>query len=502
MAGLPFLFSAMSFRTRLLPVLVLTICAWLAACSASNRVARQARDAAEAERLYRRANDFVSRVTEGEYSYAYMQFYWKRAQANVERVLRDYPDTAVGRRLRAGELKLGPFELGYFRDRVLPWLEVKRLGAFDAVNCAIFLYNLDENRWDAARLAAFSRIIEVLARQQRWSEALIFPILDRYRPLLLGTVFRVAARFNQKKVVDQLLTNSTPAEKAVLYPIQGEELAIRGVPRADIAAFLDQHPQDGVKLAVLWGMVQREVKIQRTAALRLPLKDVFLQDGAIENPTVRDDVDVVAHQFFPAGNLEASRQLAEYRAALGDLTAARRIAAAAGLADLTGVHLAYLEYLAAFERYDELAPYAAQPGLAPDEQRACRLKVVELLAQAGRLDAAQRGLQDYLRTYAAGDDPAAVARADAAELQWFRGRIRAGDENLLEVRARTFADLPIKDPCVMVQAIMEWSLSPNRSQRGASPWDAVVVKYKAGFVNLPPPKSRDVQRAAAELPPY
>jgi len=492
----------MSFRTRLLPALILSICAWLAACSASDHAARQARDAAEADRLYQRANDYVSRVTEGEYSYAYMQFYWKRAQANVERVLRDYPDTPVGRRLKAGELKLGPFELAYFRDRVLPWLEVKRLGAFDAVNCAIFLYNLDENRWDATRLAAFSRIIEVLARQQRWSEALIFPILDEYRPLLLGTVFRVAARFNQTKVVNDMLNAATPAERTVLYPLLGEAIAVRGVPRTDIAAFLDEHPQDVVKLAVLRGMVQREIKIQRAAALRLPLKDVFLQDGAIENPTVRDDVDVVAHQFFPNGNLEASRQLAEYRAALGDLTAARRIAAAAGLTDLTGVHVAYLDYLAAFERFDELAPYSAQPGLSPDEQNACRLKVVELLAKAGRLDAAQRALQDYLRTYAAGDDPAAVARADTAELQWFRGRIQAGDENLLEVRANTFADLSIKDPCVMVQAIMEWSLSPNRSQRGASPWDAVVVKYKAGFTNLPPPKSRDVQRAAAELPPY
>lgn len=488
----------MPFRTRLLPVLTLALCAWLAACAASDKAARQAADTAEADRLYRRADDYVSRVTEGDYSYAYIQFYWKRAQSNVDRVLRVYPATPIAQRLKAGELKLGPYELGYFRQRVLPWLEVKRLGAFDAVNCAIFLYNIDESRWDDTRLAAFARIIEVLARQQRWSEALIFPILSPYRPLLLATVFRVAARFNQTKVVNGLLTNSTPAELAVLYPIHGEELAIRGVPRTDIAALLDEHPQDNVKLAVLSGMIQRELKIERAAALRLPLQGVLLQGGAVENPQVRDDVDAVARQFFPRGNRDASRQLAEYRAALGDLAAARRIAAAANLTDLTGVHLAYLDYLAAFEKFDELAAYVPAAQLSGDTQRQCRLKIIELLARADRLDESQRALQDYLGAYAAGHP----AVADAAVLQWFRGRIQATDENQLAVRERTFADLPVKDPCVMVQAIMEWGLATNRTVRGAAPWDAIVYKYGGGFVNLPEPRSRDVQRAAAELPPY
>ena len=497
MAGLPSFNFAMSFRTRLLPVLVLAACGWLTACSASKST-RQAADVAEADRLYRRANDYVTRVTEGDFSYSYMQFYWRDAQYNVDRILRDYPDTPVGRRLQAGELKLGPFELGYFRKRVLPWLEVKRLGAFDAVNCAIFLYNIDESRWDDVRLAAFSRIIEVLARQQRWSEALIFPILPQYRALLLSSVFRVAARFDQTKIVHQLLGTSTPAEQAVLYPIQGEELAIRGVPRTEIVAFLDQHPQVAVKLAVLSGMIQRELRIRRAAALRLPLPSVFLQGGSIENPQVRDDVDAVARQFFPAGNATAAGQLAAYHAALGDPAAARRLAATAGLTDLTGVHLAYLDYLAAFEKFDELAAYPTRADLSADERRQCRLKILELLARAGRTAESQRALQEYLQTDAAGN-PAA---ADAAVLAWFRGRIQATNENLLEVRANTFADLPIKDPCVMADAIMEWSLAPDHSVRGASPWDAVVYKYAGGFVNLPEPRSRDVQRAAAELPPY
>jgi hypothetical protein len=497
LAGLPFPILAMSFRTRLLPVLVLAGCGWLTACSAS-KSARQAADVAEADRLYRRANDYVTRVTEGDFSYSYIQFYWKDAQYNVDRILRDYPDTPVGRQLRADQLKLGPFELGYFRTRVLPWLEVKRLGAFDPVNCAIFLYDIDESRWDPVRLAAFSRIIEVLARQKRWSEALIFPILPQYRPLLLSTVFRVAARFDQTKIVHQLLTNSTPAEREVLFPIQGEEMAIRGVPRPEIVAFLNEHPQDPIKLAVLSGMIQRELVIRRAAALRVPLATQFLQSGSVENPQVRDDVDAVARQFFPAGNAVAASRLAAYHAALGDLATARRIAADAGLTDLTPVHLAYLDYLAAFEKFDELAAYPSRSDLNADEQRQCRLAVARLLARSGRTEESWRALQTYLQTYTTGN-PAA---ADAAVLQWFRGRIQATNENLLEVRSNTFADLPIKDPCVMADAIMEWSLAPDHAVRGASPWDAVVYKYSGGFVNLPAPRSRDVQRAAAELPPY
>jgi hypothetical protein len=120
----------MPFRTRLLPVTLVAICTWLTACSASHPAERRAADVAEADRLYQRANDYVSRVAEGQYSYAYMQFYWKRSQANIERILRSYGDTPVSTRLKAGELKLGPFELPYFKERVLPYLEVKRLAAY------------------------------------------------------------------------------------------------------------------------------------------------------------------------------------------------------------------------------------------------------------------------------------------------------------------------------------------------------------------------------------
>ena len=52
-------------------------------------------------------------------------------------------------------------------------LELKRLGAFDDVNCAIFLYGLDEDRNDPVRDEALANILEVMARRQRWGLSLI-----------------------------------------------------------------------------------------------------------------------------------------------------------------------------------------------------------------------------------------------------------------------------------------------------------------------------------------
>jgi hypothetical protein len=37
----------------------------------------------EAARLYEQANDYVTTMAEGSYSYSYLQFYWKHAESNV-----------------------------------------------------------------------------------------------------------------------------------------------------------------------------------------------------------------------------------------------------------------------------------------------------------------------------------------------------------------------------------------------------------------------------------
>ena len=159
--------------------------------------------AAEAQRLYEHATAYVDNIKETDYSYAYLQFYWKRAQANVERVLRRYPDTPTGQQLAAGDLQLGPFPLDYFRERVLPRVEVKRLAAFDAVNCAILLYTLERDRWDENRRRAFHSIQEVLVRQKRFRESLAFPVPEGEAREHFLTILRTAVYDGQHEVVDR-----------------------------------------------------------------------------------------------------------------------------------------------------------------------------------------------------------------------------------------------------------------------------------------------------------
>ena len=442
-------------------------------------------DNAEAQRLYDRASDYVTNIREGSFSYAYIQFHWKRSQANVERVLRVYPQTPTGQALASGKLKLGEFDLPYFKDRVLAHLETKRLAAYDAVNCAIFLYTFDEKRWDDTRRAALVRILEVLSRQQRWSEALRFqPVLDEDRPLKTASIFRVAARFEAEDIVKQILAAAPKAELPALHAILGEALALRGRPRTEIAKLLDASPDDIVKLGVLDGMIQREVAIQRTAALRLPAKDIYLAGGSLQRPEVRDDVEAVARTFFPTPTAGSAELLARSNAALGTRPAATAA---------SSVHVAYLEYLAAFEKFDELEAYLRQSNLPAAVRQPCELKAIELYAQAGRMEDAERIRAPYLKAGGSGAELSALAE--------FRGQMNSS-EVLLTVHPQTFASLPISDPSVLAQALMEWSLSPNRSVRGAAPYDAIVLKFLPGFANLPEPKSAEVRDAASSLKPY
>ena len=170
---------------------------------------------AEAARLYKDANDYVNNVVEGTYSYQYIQFFWKRSEAFLDRAQRVYPDSPTARALHSGELKVGPFDLDYFRDRVLPALEEKRSFTVDAVTCAVFLYTRDIQRWDDQRLAVLDGLLEVLARQQRWGEAEPFqPVLAKYHARLLRDIFRVAVRYDEQDEVTHLLTTTKAADQA------------------------------------------------------------------------------------------------------------------------------------------------------------------------------------------------------------------------------------------------------------------------------------------------
>jgi hypothetical protein len=469
----------MPFRTRLTllaVVLFLTVARTVTFATPT--------DDAEAQRLYDRAHDFVANIGEDGYSYSYLQFHWKRAQANIDRILEVYPDTPVGQALKTGKLKLGPYDLAYFKDRVLYRLEEKRLAASDYVYCAVFLTNLNEQRWDRPRVDAVLRIVEVLSRQKRWSEALKFPILDPYRLEKWSTVFRVAARYEQEDLVKEMLANTVKEELPVLHAILGEALALRGRPRTEITKLLDQDPADAVKLAVLGGMARREVQIQRAAQLHLPIKNVRLSGDALKNPEVRDDVAAVAKEFFPTGNAAAEEILAAYRSGLGAKPAATAP---------PSVHLAYLEYLTAAEKFDELYTYLGNPAIPGEARKACELKLIELFAFAGRMTESEHYRAPYL---AAGG-----TFADAAALAQFRGEMNSTEAPLI-VREKTLAEIPIQDPCILAEAIMEWRLTPNLAQRGAAPYDAVVRRFAPGFDNIPPVKSKAVGDAASTLKPY
>ena len=479
----------MLIRTRLLLLLIPVLLASGSVRAASLDGSPPAVGAAEAARLYERANDYVTRMQEGEYSYVYLQFYWKRAQANVDRVERVYPDSPTARALESGQLKLGPYALGYFRDRVLYDLELKRVGSLDQVNCPIFLYGLDPKRADGLRDAALESIIETLARQQRWGEALIFPVLNKHRPLLLGTIFRVASRYDQKDIVERLIASTPPAmqEAASFWPSLAEAQALLGKPRGDLDALLKKHPQDAVRRAALLGIVRREVLIRRLQALHVAIQGTIATTHfELLNLQVRDDVRAAAARFFPGRPGAAEPILAVYRAALGEEPAPDAPKEA---------HLAYLRFLADADRFDAIDAYADRPGLgfgAP-VRLACRLDAIELYAEAGRdADADRR------RGALADSHP---ADADQAGLAEFRGQLDC-TEHPVTIRQKTFASLPIHDPCVLAVAIGDWALCPNQSIRGAAPWDAVVYRFAGGFERLPAPASKAVSTAASTLLPY
>jgi hypothetical protein len=441
----------------------------------------------EAARLYSEANAYVSNMAEGAYSYAYLQFYWKRAQANIDRIRRVYPDSPTARSLVAGELKIGPFEPAYFKERVLYDLELKQLGSFDDVNCAIFLYGRNEARSDARRDEALANIIEVLARRQRWSEALRFPVLEIHRPLLLGSVFKVAAFYEQADMVRKLSATASPAERyaAGFDALMAEARALQGKPRAELFAFALSHTDPRVRTAALRGIVERSILIGRMQAHHLPpgnaIQTVHL---VVQNLSLRDDVAAAAATLFKANPQGAAPLLAVYRASLG-LAPDRDAPPEA--------HLAYQRYLGDAARLDEVESYARDRGLAAASKRSCDLGAIEILAEEGRLAEA-----DSLRSAFAARGPEDASDAALAE---FRGRMNSTMTPLV-ARTKTFAELPISDPCVMATAIMEWSLTPNRSQRGATPWDAVIYRFAGGFTGLAAPKSAAVSDAASTVRPY
>lgn len=418
---------------------------------------------AEAARLFEHADDFVANVTEGRYSYAYIQFHWRRASANLDRIRTAYPNSPIAKRLVAGELTVGGFVPKYFKERVLPRLEEKKVGAFDAVNCAIFLYGLETNTDASGKKRLLESIVETLCRQIRWSEALDFPVLDADRPWLWNIVVRQAAIYRHDKLVDELLANIFPAAKPLLLASVAEGLAFRGEKPADLEAFLAANGNSpALRLAALRGLVRREIQIERAVRANKPLKGLYDGVDAVQKPEQRADLTTFSSSV--PDRAAANELLARYFAAIGAEAEARR------LAWTPDVHAAYLENLVLHERYDEVLHQAAR--LSAETQA----KTLVALVRAGAANEAARLRDELTRRIG----------PDAATYHEFRGRMFASEPQLL-VREHSFSDLALRDPNLTGRLICEWSLTPNRSLRGAAPWDAVVFKFSPGFENLPEP---------------
>ncbi|HVZ65792.1 MAG TPA: hypothetical protein VG936_14595 [Lacunisphaera sp.] len=436
---------------------------------------------AEAARLYSRANAFVQHVTEGQYSYSYIQFHWKRASANVDRILRAYPSSPTAKEIRDGKLELGSFAPVYFKERVLPRLEEKKVASFDAVNCAIFLYGLETNKDEAARKLLLADIIETLCRQIRWGEALAFPILDNERPWLWNEVIRQTTIYRNDKLTEELLGNITADHKPELLATVAAGLGFRGESAAGLNAFLaKQGDTPALRAAILAGLTRRELPIERAKAANRPLKGLYSGVDGVQNPE-QPSVDLAAWlEAIPAGadRDRANLVYARYLAALGRLDEARRLAPAAALAE------SYASHLVTVGDFEAAKKLPATFGLDATQSDAFRLALLEQLAAWGP-DQDTAAVQARL--------PARLAAQ--GEFRRFRGTVTSTEKHLV-LHEHTIADLPLDDPNLVGRLVCIWSLTPNRALRGAAPWDAIVYKFAPGFENLPPPKDKKKVEAA------
>jgi hypothetical protein len=430
---------------------------------------------AEAARLYERADSFVRNVTEGPYSYSYIQFHWKRAGANLDRILRAHPSSPTAHKLAAGELMVGPFSPDYFKQRVLPRLEEKKVAAFDAVNCAIFLYTEETNTDAAGKKLLLEQITLTLCRQTRWGEALAYPILDNERAWLWNIVTRQAAIYRNDKLADELVSNAQEDNHRLLLATQAEALGFRGETAGDLEKFISAHPDQAaeVRVAVLRGLVRRQKHLDRAIQTNRPLKGLYDGvDGVQLAPEGKTYADLNAFYATLGANPsdDARAAYAGYFAFLGRLDEAARLSK-----DDSVWVLDALDWLIDQERYTDAMELGRRHPRATAD-------LVLMLARAGRLAEA-----DSVINRAGGGDSLAYARA--------RGQLLSTAGTFL-VREHTFAELPLKDPNLTGRLICEWSLTPNRALRGAAPWDAVIFKFAPGFANLPAPKDKKKVEAA------
>jgi hypothetical protein len=438
---------------------------------------------AEAQRLYERADLMVRKISEGEYSYDYINFHYQQAMKNIDRILLEYPDTVYGQKVQHDELKLGPYAIPYFRNDLLAQLGDMKEATESVVNCAIYLYDLPEAN-PAESHVALAQILETLCKLVRSDEAMIFPVQPQDDLYAKETIVRIDSEYQQHDLALSILEGADSSVQPPLAAAYGEGLAIGGTKLSALGDLSDQYPTPNkqVELGILRGMVEREeitYRNQFDKVRQKQEKDAREAEEALaksgkkpEKPkeaAVRYDVAAYYREKFgdhpPA---EALAVFAGLQALEGRLDEARALVAHLNESALVTVIQNHYEHLALLNQLTGSEDLPRQLGLSEDGQAHCELKLVELLAANAR--------------YAAAD---ALEKTGMQEFPKFRDQficsrmhgVFYSREELFTLDAETIAHLDIKDPAVAAEVLLDWFLSPNRLPTKSWGADQIVFKY-------------------------
>jgi hypothetical protein len=445
---------------------------------------KQARSAAEreaeAKALYERANQYVQKIGEGEYSYEYINFHYLQAMGNIDRILKAYPETDYGQKLKRGDLKLGKYTLEYFRTTLLAQLGDMKEATESMENCAIYLRSLPDAGAPDAR-EALALILETLCRKVRADEALIFPTLPEDALFAKETIVRVMTRYLQKEVALSLVQSAEPQDRPVLAAAYGEGMAVGGLELTALNEWAAKYatPDKRVEVGILRGMIERESNIYRDAYDKVKLRQ---QKEALDaakaagkevpkpkKPSTRYDVAAYYGETFAAQpNAEATVAFAGLKALQGGLDEARALVARLDEPAMGKVIANYYDHLGVTGKLTGREDQHRKLLRTPDHQALGQVKLVEYLAQNAKYAEADKLKDDGTAEFPRFRD------------QFIRARIRGvfySREELFHLTAKTIPALDLKDPAVCAVVLLDWVLSPNRLQKGSS-WGADQILFK------------------------
>jgi hypothetical protein len=486
------LFPDQHIRTQAFPGILALLFALILAGGCSKQTRPAAEQEAEARRLYMRADDFVKKIGEGSYSYDYINFHYNQADKNVERILTAYPETEMGRKLKAGELKLGSYTLEQFRDIILPQLGDMKEATESFTNCAIYLHNLPEAARAETR-AALALILEYLCRSARSDEAVIFPTLPEDQLLKDETIIRIVSTGSTKGLGLSLVKGAEEKDQAQLAGAYARGQAVGGLKLEDLTALTRLYPAPGreVELGILQGMIERmriiygnardeEMRKKAEDARAEQLRVLYgynarKEDAAGQQTTVpkaepvRYDVAAYYRETFGSQPLPAATiAFAGYRALNGEVSEARAMVTSLGDEALETVIVNYYDHLGLNDRLNGSESLHRDWGLGADAAARCDLKLVEFLVRNGLRPAADKARA------------AGIAAHPALRDQYIRSYMRGvfySRVELFHLTKTTLTDLDIRDPAVCAEILLDWALSPNRLQKGDS-WGADQILFK------------------------